>query len=131
MIKNIAFIDQYWGRIEERDIVGDMYFTFQVSPETRCENPEELKESCKVWSLGDSAVEADEVYDEEEGHFAIYEVFRADFEFEEEEEDNLWSGVQVGDSELLLVCVCATEEQAGWVRDMPEYKGIEILFRNE
>ena len=38
---------------------------------------------------------------------------------------------KAGEGEILLVCVCATEAQAGWVKDRPAYKGVEICFRQE
>lgn len=130
MIKKLTYVDRFWGRIEEKDIVGDMSFTFNDSADLRTENTEEAIENCKEWCLGDEVIDACEVYDPEEGSFAIYEVLRADFEFEEED-DPLWYVKQAGEDEILLVCVCATEEQAGWVKDRPEYKGVTIIFREE
>lgn len=131
MIKKIAYVDRMWGDCTDNSIGGDMSFSFNDSKDSRSENIEELIESCRDYALGYDAEEEGETYQEDSGIFAIYEIYRANLELEEED-DYLWSGA-TSEDELIEVFVCATKKQAGWIEEAEKdrYNNVKISYREE
>lgn len=130
MIKKIAYVDRLWGHCKDHSIGGDMGFSFNDSADTRSENIQEVLDGCRDWALGYGAEEGDDTYQPERGSFAIYEVYKADLNLEDDF-DYLWSG-EIEDQELIEVNVCATKEIAGWIEDVEKrYNGVNINYREE
>ena len=101
-----------------------MYFTFQESADTRDEDIEEMKRWHKEYISSDDAVEMGDV-ETVDGTFAIYEVYEADIELDEDD-DYLWSGKVVeGTAKIVGVYVCASRERAGWIEEKSYYKDVK------
>lgn len=133
MTKKIAYVDRLWGHCEERRVGGDMGFSFNESADSRSENIQEVLDSCRDYAMGDGAEKGDDTYQPENGSFAIYEVYKADIDLEEED-DPLWSGIVDEETdEIIGVFVCATKEVAGWIEEAEgeRYKGVKISYRSE
>lgn len=131
MVKNIAYVERMWGDCTDNSIGGDMSFSFNDSKDSRSENIEEVFNDCREYALGIGAEEGDDTYQEDSGTFAIYEIYKADIELEEDD-DYLWSGVTFNDV-LVEVCVCATKERAGWIEEVEKerYNNVKINYREE
>lgn len=131
MIKKIAYVDRLWGHCKDRSIGGDMGFSFNDSKDSRSEDIGEVIEDCREYALGEGAVDGDDTYQEDSETFAIYEVYKANLDLEDDE-DYLWSGITF-DDELIEVCVCATKKQAGWIEGVEKerYNNVKINYREE
>lgn len=131
MIKKIAYVDRMWGHCEDKSIGGDMGFSICDCADSRDEDVEKVLDGCRDYALGDGAVEGDDTYQDDSGTFAIYEVYKADLDLEDDD-DPLWSGIIVED-ELIEVFVCATKEVAGWIEEEEKnrYENVKINYREE
>lgn len=130
MIKKVAYVDRMWGYPKDRNVCGDMGFSFCDSIDTRSENIEEVLGECREYALGDGAVDGNDTPDPNDASFAIYEVYKAKL-FLEDDGDWLGSGV-VEDKELIEVNVCATKNVAEWVEEVEKrYNGVTINYREE
>lgn len=132
MIKKIAYVDRLWGHCKDRSIGGDMGFSFNESSDSRSENIQEVLDACRDYAMGDDAEKGDDTYQPHHGTFAIYEVYKADIELDDES-DPLWYGdVDFATQELIEVNVCATKDVAGWIEEVEKrYKGVTINYREE
>lgn len=131
MIKKVAYVDRVWGDCNDRSISGDMGFTFNDSVDTRSDKIQEMLDDCRDYTMGEDAIEEGDTYDSESGQFAIYEIYKADINLEDED-DYLWSG-EIEDQELVEVFVCATKEVAGWIEEEEKsrYENVKINYREE
>lgn len=105
MARKYAFVDREWGT-KEKEIHGDMGWTFSERLETATTAKASLKKDVERWAMGEDAVLEHETY--EDGEFCIYL-------FMEAETSSLLSPV------LTDIFACATREQAGWIEE--QYKG--------
>lgn len=130
--KTVGVIDLDWGDCKDHKICGDMGFSFCDQDDTRNENIEELKRSTEEYCLGDEAVQnCDTLKTSGNDAFAIYSVCEEVIELDEEG-DWLWSGTRVS-IKPLVVYVCATKEEGGWIEEDSYFKdkNIEIKYRDE
>lgn len=130
--KHIAYVDRDWGHVEDHSVHGDMGYSICDCADTRTEEIDELKENCRDYALGDGAVDGDDVFDNETGHFAIYEIVEADIELDEDD-SYLWSGDVIdGTKKIVEVYACATEEVAGWIKEVEYFKNVNVFkFRED
>ena len=130
MIKHVAYSDLLWGDIKDHKISGDMGFSFCDQADTRTENIEEAIKYSEEYCLGEEAEQNCDTLSED-GTFAIYEVWEADIEMDDDySDDQLWAGTIVEDTDKIIeVHVCATKEQAGWIEENEWYKGKGLTFK--
>lgn len=128
-IKKVAYVDRMWGDLRGKKVCGDMGFSICESADTRNENIEEVLTECREYALGDGAVIGDDTLDSNDPSFAIYEVYEAYIELDDDA--GLWSG-KVVEQKLIEVNVCASKDVAGWIEEVEErYKGVTINYREE
>ena len=133
VIRHIAFSDRMWGNVNDKKVVGDMGFSFSDQSDTRTYDIEKAKKESLEYISSDLVDECCDAYSEEnDGDFAIYELWESDIEMdvdEAETDDRLWTGFVLDETKkLVAVYVCAPKELAAWIEETDYYKEHKVPY---
>jgi len=131
----INYLDRVWYSAESKRVVGDMAFTFCERGDTKvlaADAEDTIIFNIEEFIDSDDAVENGEVGDGRNTDFAIYELYTAEVETEDEDEDDIYMADEVeGTSKVIKVFVCATEEDAKDIITARYGKDMDATYRIE
>lgn len=121
--KKCFYADRAWWHSEIKKVVGDMAFSFNDSADSRTEDIAEVIDGTEWWINSKDSNEESGDYNND---FAIYEIYEATLELEEEDVP-LWSG-EVKESNLIKVYACATREGAKDCK-LEKFYNTEVIYK--